>query len=1113
MGLLSQTISHLFNGVSQQAPVLRSPSQGAEQINGLSSPVKGLKKRPSLNFIRKLDTQNFGTKSLFHIVDRDTSTRYQVVVHPGGGLKVYDLQTGLEKTVNVAEGGDYLVSANPAQDLRMMTVEDYTFVLNREVVPVMRPWRYTNGQAFKATVTLTPSLDWVFGVALSHRMSFGYGGYKTSRLPIFYDLQGNVTEYVVRYFRSAADAKDYIKNVYAPSFFREGDVWRWKAEVQGDSSTGVYQEVTSATLRGSGGQGTFEQPLNSLTPMRGAMDYGVADVNSEYAFSQNLWAFLEQIGQVPDLSYQRLCVPITWSKRVFASAPNPNYYLAHDARFVAEVFTGSWGAFNVDVMSWYCRPLDGTTMLTGGWDSTNLRYEGYPNAGGLTKLASAPNGLVVNGEIFMEPIAASMDEVLSSYQAAITTRFPALQVFIVEGKLVLKTTGAGQELSVREYRKGYAKVVYDYTGDYKEKLFLYVKAGVPEQSYRVSINGNKATYSTPNSENAAGYAPERVASELAGQIAGWTGFQVTQFGRFVEITPPANGATFDFYDSWSSQALMVMKNQVESEQALPPRFVEGVPIKVGRGDAGYYVHYVAGGQSTQGKTGGSLSQQVESWNNVMSSIRFGSQLVSSAGGWNALEAKEAGGWEETSWPYEDREFDPSTMPHVLVSEADGSFTFKPLVWGKRAVGDNKSAPTPSFVGKSIKDLFFYRNRLGFMTNESVSFSKNGSFFDFWPDTARQLLDSDPIDAQLSHTKVSILHSAVVFNNSVVLFSEKTQFVVTGGETFTPRTVNIRPANEYDSNPLIRPVNAGDTVFFVNERSGYSQLMEYQSLGQQGNVATDVTGHVPTYVPRDVTGLAASSTETCAVMPKGKSLWVYKYLWGGDNRKVQDSWSRWEFDSNVLNAAWVKSKLYLTLEQDGGLALEVMDFQVEAPDVFGWEAHLDHKLTVKQEDLDVSIGGATTQVAIVLPYQPREGLVVVGEDGQVIEHTLQGNRVLVPSGSATFTVGYPFPFKYRFSPIYVRGQDGGATVDGTLTLRTLAVSYAETTRMVAKVTAKGRTPHQSTLSKTTPQDGVHRFAVGSDALTVGIEILDDTHQPLHLLSAAWEGQFQRRSRAG
>ena len=65
--------------------------------------------------------------------------------------------------------------------------------------------------------------------------------------------------------------------------------------------------------------------------------------------------------------------------------------------------------------------------------------------------------------------------------------------------------------------------------------------------------------------------------------------------------------------------------------------------------------------------------------------------------------------------------DPATMPHALINNRNGTFTFVKLdlstansqgndnYWKNREVGDNVSNPFPSFQGSTIQEMFFHRN--------------------------------------------------------------------------------------------------------------------------------------------------------------------------------------------------------------------------------------------------------------------------------------------------------------------------------------------------------------------------------------------------------------------
>ena len=135
MALVSRTIPNLVQGVSQQPEVLRLNSQASEQINGFSSVVEGLKKRPNTDYVAKLSATSFGN-AYIHTINRDANERYIVVI-TNGSIAVYDIN-GVSKTVvNQTGATNYLSSTNPKEDFVCMTVADFTFILNKNTTTAM----------------------------------------------------------------------------------------------------------------------------------------------------------------------------------------------------------------------------------------------------------------------------------------------------------------------------------------------------------------------------------------------------------------------------------------------------------------------------------------------------------------------------------------------------------------------------------------------------------------------------------------------------------------------------------------------------------------------------------------------------------------------------------------------------------------------------------------------------------------------------------------------------------------------------------------------------------------------------------------------------------------
>ena len=133
--LISQSVKNIISGISQQPPVLRLPEQLEEQINGFSTEASGLQKRPPTQFIKVLEGVSGATKPLIHFVERDSTERY-IMYFYDNSLHIFDLE-GNPMEIEIAEDADYLKSKNPRADLKVLTIADYTFILNKNVVVKM----------------------------------------------------------------------------------------------------------------------------------------------------------------------------------------------------------------------------------------------------------------------------------------------------------------------------------------------------------------------------------------------------------------------------------------------------------------------------------------------------------------------------------------------------------------------------------------------------------------------------------------------------------------------------------------------------------------------------------------------------------------------------------------------------------------------------------------------------------------------------------------------------------------------------------------------------------------------------------------------------------------
>ena len=109
------------------------------------------------------------------------------------------------------------------------------------------------------------------------------------------------------------------------------------------------------------------------------------------------------------------------------------------------------------------------------------------------------------------------------------------------------------------------------------------------------------------------------------------------------------------------------------------------------------------------------------------------------------------------------------MPHALINNRNGTFTFAKLdeatanaanndnYWKDRDVGDDVSNPFPTFTGHKIQQMFFHRNRLGFVSGENIILSQPGSYFNFFIVSAISFSDDNPIDITVSDVKPAFIN--------------------------------------------------------------------------------------------------------------------------------------------------------------------------------------------------------------------------------------------------------------------------------------------------------------------------------------------------------------------
>lgn len=476
-------------------------------------------------------------------------------------------------------------------------------------------------------------------------------------------------------------------------------------------------------------------------------------------------------------------------------------------------------------------------------------------------------------------------------------------------------------------------------------------------------------------------------------------------------------------------------------------------------------------------------------------------------------------WEETT--ASDEGIDETTAPHVLVKQPNGSFIFKAVDWNKRTVGSTESNPLPSFINQKIADVFFFKDRLGFVSDENIILSEVGEPYNFFRTTMLQLLDSDPIDVSMNDDQIAQLRFALPFDDELVVFSDSAQFTVGGEGLLSPSTINSDVTTRFEVDTAVKPKGIGRSVFFAQPYGKSGKVLEYY-VDSEAKVkdAADVTAHCPHYIHGRLHWLSASTTNNMVAAlteDKEDSIYIYHFFWQG-NEKVQSSWSRWEFPNfKVISCDFLENKLHILFyhQETDSYFLEYIDitnsYLQSQNNPYISDIRLDH---LELHDGIASVGNS--------PLNGTTDWEIVASDNVVYTDV---NSVPVQA-DVTYHSGTPLNFSYTFSEFVVpapsRGQDVSA-LRGRLQLKNLLINFSDSAKFDVEVAIENRDLKTKSydarlvgsgnvvFNDIARTQGEFSVPIKSEASKVKITLKNSAYLPCAFHGVEWEGWYHQRAR--
>lgn len=443
---------------------------------------------------------------------------------------------------------------------------------------------------------------------------------------------------------------------------------------------------------------------------------------------------------------------------------------------------------------------------------------------------------------------------------------------------------------------------------YDRTAYYWIKqsSGTSDYSYRYAVYLNGTLFQQ------TGTASDTVISALALAINTAGVFTATAKGSMMSIVKN-DGAdfTFSYWDSYSEQASFGWKGSVNKLSDLPKDFAFTTAYVeiVGNNTDQFTVYYVKWDEGT--------------WRECRDPKLVGNSFTN--------------------------------LPLYVDRQPDGSFLVNIITLEDREVGNTDNNPDPSFANSYIKDILFFKNRLGLATTDNVVLSRVGDYYNFYSKTALDVLDTDPIDVAIASNKASQIQFVTPFQSSLFIFTNEGQFELTSDGYLSPTKVSIDLTSSYPISPLCSPVPINNSLLFISKSNNRQQLREMiKDENTLTSKAVDLNITTPTYMEDTIVKIVANSTLGVNICCTNTNVvYVYKYADDGANR-IQSAWCKWEFfdiPTATFEYDLIGNNLLIIYKHNGKYVYHTLD--------------LTKYLTSSFEDTTID---TTTLEEIVYPYR-------------------------------------------------------------------------------------------------------------------------------------------------
>ena len=509
-----------------------------------------------------------------------------------------------------------------------------------------------------------------------------------------------------------------------------------------------------------------------------------------------------------------------------------------------------------------------------------------------------------------------------------------------------------------------------------------------------------------------------------------------------------------------------------------------------------------------------------------------------------------GSWVECAKPDIDKSL--TNMPLVIqrtalanpgTSTEIATFTIKQFTYADREVGDDTTNPLPSFKGKRVNKVLFFRNRLAFLAGENVVLCRPGTLGkpDFFSETALTVSANDPIDIACSSTFPSELFDGIDINTGLVVFSTNQQFLLSSDDTvLNPDTAKLRSISAFNYNKDIPPISLGTTLAYIDNSGKFSRFNEMANIQREGEPSiVEQSKVVPTLLKKDLDLITNSRENNMVFLAKAYDTSCevvgFRYLNVGDKRQ-QSAWFKWRLNRPIVYHFVINDE-YFYLDQDYFLQ-SVRLVQTESDpsilqDNVDFLLHLDNHITISGGSYDSTSNTTTfSNLGWLSSVQtPAYPLVVIDTNtasdrvGRYAKATISGTSFTVPGNwsGVTLFAGYLYEYKVIFPTFFVTrtaGQSTQSDVNSSLVVHRVKFHFGKIGLYETTLKRVGK-PDYTEIYESTELDEydvsdapyleefVKTVPVYEKNSNVDIELKSSHPAPVTLRALSWEGDFSPR----